>query len=356
MSRNIRLVVILSLLGISLFACLRASACAVARPHTEGGVEIASESAIIIWDAESKTEHFIRRAEFKSDVNDFGFLVPTPTQPTLAEADDEAFKTFEMITEPPTVTQKLPASGGCVVGCSKSAQMAGNVTEQAEVRVLEEKRVAGHDAAVLEADDAKALNAWLKEHGYSSRPELEEWLEPYVKSGWKITAFKIAKKDPKDKDVATTALRMTFHTEQPFFPYSEPADQRKVAGYTPMRLLRVYFVAKERMSGSLKDSKNMWPGSAVWADDIKPADRSKVLEQLKLPEKTAPASWRLTEFEDHASPRPGTTDVVFSASPTQEKIVRPPKVNYVQSSLPGCVMCLALAMYVGVTFLMRRFR
>ena len=356
MGRNIRLVMILSLLGIALFACLRASACAVARPHTEGGIEIASESAIIIWDSESKTEHFIRRAEFQSDVNDFGFLVPTPTQPSLAEADDEAFKTFEKITEPATVTQKLPSGGGCIGGCSKSAPMAGTVTESAPVRVLEEKRVAGHDAAVLEADDTKSLNAWLKEHRYSSRPELEVWLESYVKAGWKITAFKIAKKDPKDKDVATTALRMTFHTEQPFFPYSEPADQRKAGSFIPMRLLRVYFVSKERMSGTLKDAKTSWPGNAVWADEVKPADRTKVLEQLKLPEKSAPASWWLTEFEDHASPRPGTTDVVFSASTTQEKIARPPKVNYVQSSLPGCVMCLALAMYIGVTFLMRRFR
>src|SRR6516225_3165591 len=161
MDRNIRLVVILSLLGISLVACLGASACAVAVPQTSSGVQIATESAIIIWDSESKTEHFIRRAEFQSDVNDFGFLVPTPTQPTLAEADDEAFTTFEEITKPVTVTQKMPSGGGgCGCG-SKIAPGAANMQDADSVRVLEEKRVAGHDAAVLEADKAKSLNAWL---------------------------------------------------------------------------------------------------------------------------------------------------------------------------------------------------
>ncbi|HLW64148.1 MAG TPA: DUF2330 domain-containing protein [Gemmataceae bacterium] len=356
MHHNVWLLIVLLILGVSLIACLRASACAVAVRQTSGGVQIATESAIIIWDSASKTQHFIRRAEFQSDVNDFGFLVPTPTKPTLDEADDEAFKTFEKITEPATVTQKMPSGGGGC-GCSGAAPKAANMmTETGDVRVLEEKRVAGHDAAVLEADDTEALNAWLKEHGYSSRPELEEWLEPYVKAGWKITAFKIAKKDDKEKDVATTALRMTFRTEQPFFPYSEPADQTKAGNFIRNRLLRVYFVSDQRMSGALKDSKIIWGGATVWANEIKPADRTKVLEQLKLPEPTAPASWWLTEFEDRAAPRPGTSDVVFSVADRQEKIARPPHVVYVQSAVPGCVMCLALATYIGVTFLMRRFR
>jgi len=358
MSHKLRLLFIFSVVGLSVIASLRADACAVAVPQTTGGVQIATESAIIIWDSASKTQQFIRRAEFRSDVKDFGFLVPTPTKPTLAEADDTAFATFEKVTEPVTVTEKMPSGGGGCIGCSGAAPKAGNVmTEAANVRVLEEKRVAGHDAAVLEADDAKSLNAWLKEHGYSSRPELVEWLEPYVKAGWKITAFKIAKKDDKEKDVATMALRMTFQTEQPFFPYSEPADQRKAdMAYHPMRLLRVYFVSDKRMQGSLQENKTPWPGQTVWADEVKPADHQKILELLKLPAPTAPASWWLTEFEDRASPRPGTADVIFSVADKQERIARPPKVVYVQSLRPGCVMCLALTLYIGVTFFMRHFR
>ncbi|HEV3146666.1 MAG TPA: DUF2330 domain-containing protein [Gemmataceae bacterium] len=356
MSRNIRPTLLFLLLAISLAASVRASACAVVTPHSQGnGVQIATESAIIIWDSASKTQHFIRRAEFKSDVKDFGFLVPTPTKPTLAEADDEAFTTLGKITEPVTVTQKLPSGGGGC-GCSGAAPKAGgNVQDVAEVRVLEEKRVAGHDAAVLEADNAKSLNAWLKEHGYVSRPELEAWLEPYVKAGWKITAFKIAKKESGEKEVATTALRMSFQTEQPFFPYREPAEQRKEAQVVWPRLLRVYFLSDKRMDGVLKD-QTRWPGQTVWADEIKPADREKVLELLKMPPQTAPSTWWLTEFEDRASPRPGTDDVVFSVADKQGKIARPPRIVYVQSSLPGCVMCCAIVMYLGVTFLIRRFK
>jgi hypothetical protein len=69
----------------------RAVGCAAAPPFG-ATVRIADESAIIIWDASSKTEHFIRRATFSSSAHDFGFLVPTPTKPELAEAEDDAFK------------------------------------------------------------------------------------------------------------------------------------------------------------------------------------------------------------------------------------------------------------------------
>src|SRR5437016_3719837 len=73
-------------------ACLsfRAPAVRACAPAPPPGVrvEIADESAIIVWDAAAKTQHFIRRASFATAAHDFGFLVPTPAQPTLAEASD----------------------------------------------------------------------------------------------------------------------------------------------------------------------------------------------------------------------------------------------------------------------------
>ena len=74
-------------------------------PPRGARVDIAEESAIIIWDAATKTEQFIRRASFKTDAKDFGFLVPTPSKPTLAEADDSAFHELERITAPPIRVQ-----------------------------------------------------------------------------------------------------------------------------------------------------------------------------------------------------------------------------------------------------------
>lgn len=67
-----------------------ADACAPAPPAGEE-VAIADEEAIIVWDAATKTEHFIRRAQFGSTAKRFGFLVPTPAKPELGEIDSSIF-------------------------------------------------------------------------------------------------------------------------------------------------------------------------------------------------------------------------------------------------------------------------
>src|SRR5206468_8255579 len=126
------------------------------------------------------------------------------------------------------------------------------------VRVLQTQRVGRFDAAVLEADHPDALTDWLRKHGYPSSPDLVGWLGPYVASHWKITAFKIARDAPDTPGVATSAVRMTFTAERPFFPYREPEDQRRGPAAGTPRLLRVYFLGDARMKGALGE-KGEWP-------------------------------------------------------------------------------------------------
>ncbi len=65
-------------------------ACAPAPPSGKPVVN-ADQTVIIIWDATNKTQHFIRKASFKSEADDFGFLIPSPSQPELAESDNSEF-------------------------------------------------------------------------------------------------------------------------------------------------------------------------------------------------------------------------------------------------------------------------
>jgi Uncharacterized protein conserved in bacteria (DUF2330) len=336
-----------------------APACAPAPPRNQP-VEIADESAIIIWDAKSKTEHFIRRATFKTYAQDFGFLVPTPTQPTLAEADDEAFTELATITAPRVVTQTRPSSGPSCACSSDKVRFANAVKGEAEpaaVRVLDEQRVAGYDAVVLEADDAGALNKWLEEHSYDVSPRLKEWVAPYVKAGWKITAFKIAKPEGSEQGVSTSAVRMTFQTDKPFFPYREPAEDAEAAAKTAKgRLLRVFFLSDARVQGTIGEKGAPWPGQPEWANHLTAEQREQLLKQVKLDAGTPPPSWWLTEFEDQSSPRPGTDDVYFTPSADQAPLEREPHIKYVARKVPDCVMCYALAAYMAVPCLLRCVR
>lgn len=351
-----------------------ANGCAVAlKADTPGSsVEIAAETALIVWDEKTKTEHFIRTASFASTSADFGFLIPTPTQPTIEEVDPAIFRTLTSTTAPRTETIVQTVRPELSFGCHKVESFsatAGNMTPKS-VEVLEKKKIGDYDVAVLKADDAGKLREWLEKNGYDARPQLTEWLKFYTDHKWILTAFKISadrapkvaappstgKSTPKTASSTYTTpnanpipFRLSFQTERPFYPYREPADQRLVSPdmAPPLRLLRVFFVSDARFSGTLGD-KGEWPGKTVWANKLDPTTFDTVAKGSKLPEDLNGRPWFLTEYEDSSSPRPGTDEVYFTKAVDQATVERPPVTvyEYRESPTPGTVLGILAAIPV----------
>lgn len=331
-----------------LAAMLRSSAadaCAPAPPLGET-VRITDEAALLVWDPKTKTEHFIRSASFSTTSNDFGFLVPTPSKPELSEVDGDMIPELMRHTQPKyeSRTEGVRLEPGCtaMLFLSRSAPDEATATAPPPVRVLDEKRVAGYDAVVLEADSATALSEWLKKHGYAEGPTLTEWLRPYVAQKWKITAFKIAADGPA-RAISTSAVRMTFTTERPFYPYREPADQRetvpaKLQDAPAGRTLRVFFIGPGRFEGAIGDEGLPWPGKARWSNAYERTTIPRRPWPFALPEN----AW-LTDFVDASSPRPGTDDLFFSPAKDRSPVVPPPIVHRVPLTIPVPLELMVLA-------------
>jgi len=340
---------------LAILLALPAPACCPAPPRGKPVVN-ADQTVIILWDEAAQTQHFIRRANFKSAAADFGFIVPTPTQPELNESGNEAFPFLQKLTEP-EIKKVAQPTGGMSCGCGGAPPAARSVTPQA-VRVLEEKMVAGFNAVILEARSAEALVTWLQDNGYAFSPEIEAWAQPYVQAGWKFTALKVAK--PKDDEqrnaVAASALRMTFKTERPLFPYREPDPSGPAQELqAKKRLLRIYFLAEARYQGDLtKDVP--WTGQVAWANQLSLQDRKKALELLQLPATTGPGAWWLTEFEDAWPYRAAPGDVYFSRSTHQDIVKRPPIIQYVSAPWSTDIMTYAIVAVVFGPPLLRRVR
>ena len=317
----------------------------------------ADQTVLLLWDPATKTEHFVRQASFKSEGDDFGFLVPSPGKPELAESGDEAFPYLRKLTEPEVL--KGPAGGGNI-GCSCGAAMRQEklAAGVAHVTVLEEKRVAGFNASVLEANDTDALVGWLKDHGYAYSPEVKAWAAPYVEAGWKVTALKVAKgkEAAADKTVGAASLRLSFKTDRPLFPYREPDPKGQAAQLgASHRLLRIYFVADARYQGELT-KEIPWTGKVAWSGKISPEDRKRLLGGLKLPETTGPSEWWLTEFEDDWPYRAAPADVYFARDTDQAPVKRPPVYARAPSSWPTDMTGYALAAALFVPPVLRRVR
>ncbi len=306
-----------------------ASGCAAA-PPPDGWVSVRDETALIVYDAATKTEHFIRTANFQTDSPaGFGFLVPTPSRPELAEASAEVFRELRDVTKPRT--ERRTRAKGLFEGFScggRSVQAPDLATGSPSVRVVEQKRVGDLLGTVLLASDAKALREWLTAHGYAVRPELEAWLANYTGGGWYVTAFQVATDAPKKgrDDVTTAAVRLTFRADKPFYPYREPADMRAKKDEWG-RHLHLYLLSDERVSGNVGEAK-AWPGETVWANAV-PAERAAaVTEKGKLPAEVGARSWHLTEFTDDSNPRPGTDELYFAPAADQGNVEREPNVEY----------------------------
>src|SRR5262249_22816963 len=168
----------------------RVPACCPA-PPTGKPVVNADQTVIILWDAATKTQHFIRKASFKSEADDFGFIVPTPTLPELEESGGDAFPYLLDLTKPEVKTVWMPRGIGCASCSDRPARALAGAMHADTVKVLQEKEVAGFNAVVLEATSSGALVDWLKEHGYAFSPEVAAWAKPYIDGGWKFTALKI---------------------------------------------------------------------------------------------------------------------------------------------------------------------
>ena len=309
------------------------------------------EAAAIVWDAKTGTEHFIRRATFNSAspkaAQNIGFLVPTPTMPQIGAVDAAIFDRLEAATKPRVETTTLTGfkvgslflRGGAESEKAPAAvaKSAGGTTS---VQVSKTVRVGDYDATVLSARDTKSLAKWLRAHKFNADASLQGWLAPYVKRGWKITAFKVVNKNG-GAQFGLSPVRLSFKTDAPFYPYREPARARAKGNFASSRALKVYFVGDARVGGTI-GSKKKWAGATEWTAAL-PAASLAGLTGSGVP-RAALTGARMTIFRDASSPRPGTDEVFFKPSPLQSKIFPEPILRTVdkRATIPLELLLLGL--------------
>lgn len=351
---NLALAAVLALAAALLPWSRLAACCTAFQAGPDTTVQIADQEILVAWNPATKTEHFVRQARFESPAAGFGFLVPTPTKPQVASAENAAFARLRQEIQPRVVveTRWAPYPTACclfpflmTLGASRSAApaLAGGVD------VLERGHVAGYDFSVLAATDADALAVWLSMNGYDARPALREWIEPYVARSWIVTAFKFA---GKAGTVATEAIRMSFQTDRPLFPYRVPKDLLAPAGQGST--LRVFYVGPGRGAGTLGDANAAWSAGEVKYASAKPTTRpmAQLLDGAFPPGDLAEGAW-LTAFEDPTWPS-GTEDLWFSSDPAGAELI-PTVVVHRDEELPIPLDLIGLAVLGGL-LIRRRMR
>jgi len=173
-------------------------------------IEEPYQYAIIEYEGAEEVLHLL--INVNSDASSFGWIVPLPSQPTIAE---DTFEVFEQIEEMCRPTYSGFGCGGGYYSLDGSGYYRDNV------RVLEEGSVGLLSYETIEADDADTLLIWLERNGYalpdtSDTATAREVFSDYINKGWVFVAFKV--EDIPDNNVNVQPVKFTFTSSDIVYP------------------------------------------------------------------------------------------------------------------------------------------
>ncbi|HMF18696.1 MAG TPA: hypothetical protein VKE98_15925, partial [Gemmataceae bacterium] len=149
------------------------------------------------------------------------------------------------------------------------------------------------------------------------------------------------------------AVRMSFTTDRPFFPYREPEDKIDDTKEPPInRLMQVFFLTQRRMAGKLEGGAG-WSARIRWTDELKVSYLERLAKELLL-EGGLPAGTWLTTFEDRTRLRP-QEDLFFEPAAEQTPILPPPIIVVTQTiRVPADLIVLVLIFLCWIVLSRRR--
>ena len=309
------------------------------------------EQVLIVHDPATETEHFVRELVFRDAKEPFGFVVPTPSQPTVAKVDRSPFAA--LATRFPPEPPFLGATGS---GAGGGGAPRGAAPDSApKVSVLSKERIGSFTVFVLSATDAGALKKWLDVYQVAATTESEAWLKHYVELGFYYAAFRyeIPGAGAASSPAKSETVRISFATPLPYYPYREPVHPTP-APKRP-RVLAVWLVSPERavpVAAVQEEGATLW--KRPWAEPVQHpnattadltalvgAQLGALLASGRGDAGAGPPSeraWTVQTFQDQKTHRGGWGDVVLvPASPRANDAAKTERARKLMASLAPSV-------------------
>lgn len=259
-------------------------------------IAVSGEEVLVVWNPQTKREELIRYIDFRGQATDFGFIVPTPSEPSVRALRSRAV--FDTLSG--YYLRGLGSKGA--IGGLRSRGTTGE--GDAGVRVVSkvELPTAGQVASVLSAEDAGALEKWLARHGYAAGPAVKAYVRPYVERGFFFVAFRYVKGE--EERARSSVVALTFETDEPFFPYAEPRRGQRA------RPFRLTVLSPEPMTVTLGAQR--WSARVGFRGAL---DSRGKYEIITLTDSELPGDrWTLTTFDEPNSRR-GRSDLRLKVAP-----------------------------------------
>ena len=169
---------------------------------------LSRELALVVFDPDRHVQHFYRELVFRDAKSPFGFVIPTPGEPSIHPASspfdalEKAFP-FESATPSP-------------LGLSGIGGSHGGVT------IKHQRQIGSFSATVLTAKSAEGLTDWLRDNELETSKAQTSWFERYIRMKFHFVAMRYNPADYSNGTLRAEAYRVSFRTPLPYYPYAEP--------------------------------------------------------------------------------------------------------------------------------------
>lgn len=227
--------IVASALAALLVPARPAIACGcLAQPSPATPVVQAGERLLFAHEADQVVAYI--QIQYTGQANQFGWLVPLPSLPTLELGTDEVFTKLGQQTQPAyqlTTTRQfcgggqsssVAPAGGCGGFDSAEPNYAGGYDASAASADMGMQRmnpvvvtssIGPFDYAVLKADDSSAMLSWLSDNRYFVPAGTMDAVTPYIHPGAYFLALKL-QSGQTDGDIVPIVVRYT--SDLPMIP------------------------------------------------------------------------------------------------------------------------------------------
>jgi len=261
-------------------------------------IRAANERAVVVWERARRVEHIVRQLDVEGEAPAFAMLVATPSEPTVSKVKDDPFKRVGAlvadVVPPPPAPEATP---------------------------LPVSKLDDFEVKTVKATEPAELQELLAKSKLEVRPLVSTWIQKVATKGWYITALRFSGAPAGARTIKTPAVRFTFDTDSPIYPYMEApptrAEQQDFSAGHPgfrstsqSRVLDVWFAGDDPMTSFQRLAPSNPPPYGVahaTGDALATAlgdTKAWGLEPKGLPD------WTLTHFHE-ASFRFAVDDIAF---------------------------------------------
>ena len=286
-----------------------ADGCFIFRWNKQADINEPTQKAIIVHDA--GREDLLLQVKYEGPLEDFGWLIPVPSLPTVEKGSMQPFYELSQLTQ------------WLWVGLHRGQSMpvASADGREETVKVVEIKTVGAYEVAILSAQDAGSLARWLKAHDYAIPQEKAGIIDEYIRKGWYFIAAKINLDKPvalqrasgtTSKNTSPSAkqrkaikkqlsggelhpLLISFSTPKCIFPLRISA-----VGGKPSEV-SLYVLAAEAVLNRFifdKNRQTLDQGRTEW-EQTRP-QRTKARERCEQNNGAMRVAWQLSQFKSRA--------------------------------------------------------